>query len=166
MARRGSATIQDELYSTPDEPARADLDDARLLDLDAEKESPFLRAQKRVPARRSPLPKKTAARLLWALLAIAIAAIFAISAAAMYHYGQHSWRFRLNSSDDLEMVGLGNVTRYPYLFAELLRRGYSDDDVLKVAGRNHLRAMRQMEKVASELRGHEAPLITEGIKPS
>ena len=36
--------------------------------------------------------------------------------------------------------GLGNVTRYPWLFAELLRRGYSDDDVLKIAGRNHLRA--------------------------
>ena len=81
MARRGSATIQEELYSTPDEPAREDLDDARLLDLDAEKESPFLRAQKRVPARRSPLPKKTAARLLWAVLAIAIAAILRIGAA-------------------------------------------------------------------------------------
>jgi cell division protein FtsQ len=111
MARRGSATIQDELYSTPDEPAREDLDDARLLDLDAEKESPFLRAQKRVPARRSPLPKKTATKILWAMLAIAIAAIFAVTAGALYHYGQHSWRFRLNSSDDIEMAGLGNVTR-------------------------------------------------------
>lgn len=45
--------------------------------------------------------------------------------------------------------GLGDVTRYPYLFAELLRRGYSEDDLLKIAGRNHLRAMRAMEKVAS-----------------
>jgi membrane dipeptidase len=70
-------------------------------------------------------------------------------------------------ADESDMVtGLGNVTRYPYLFAELLKRGYSDDDVLKVAGRNHLRAMRQMEKVARELQGHESPLITEGIKPS
>ena len=60
--------------------------------------------------------------------------------------------------------GLENVTRYPYLFAELLRRGYSDDDILKIAGRNHLRAMRQMEKVAAELRKSEAPLITEGLK--
>ena len=58
--------------------------------------------------------------------------------------------------------GLENVTRYPYLFAELLRRGYSDDDVLKIAGRNHLRAIRQMETVAAELRKTEAPLITEG----
>lgn len=60
------------------------------------------------------------------------------------------------------VLGLENVTRYPFLFAELLRRGYSDDDVLKIAGRNHLRAMRQMEKVAAELRKAEAPLITEG----
>jgi len=62
------------------------------------------------------------------------------------------------------VVGLENVTRYPYLFAELLRRGYSDDDVLNIAGRNHLRAMRQMEKVAAELQKSEAPLITEGLK--
>src|SRR5436190_23554668 len=111
MARRSGSTIQDELYSTPDGPAREELDDARLLDLDAEKESPFLRAQKRVPARRNPLPKKTAARLLWSLLAIAIAAVFAVGAGAVYHYGQHSWRFRLNSSDDIEMAGISNVTR-------------------------------------------------------
>jgi membrane dipeptidase len=44
--------------------------------------------------------------------------------------------------------GLRDVSRYPYLFAELLRRGYRDDELLKIAGRNHLRAMRQMEKVA------------------
>jgi membrane dipeptidase len=48
--------------------------------------------------------------------------------------------------------GLDDVTRYPYLFAELLRRGYSDEDVLKIAGRNTLRAMRQMERVAAEMK--------------
>ncbi len=45
--------------------------------------------------------------------------------------------------------GLEDVTSYPRLFAELLRRGYSDEDVLKIAGRNHLRAMRAMEKAAA-----------------
>ena len=60
---------------------------------------------------------------------------------------------------DSMVEGLGDVTRYPYLFAELLRRGYSDEDVLKIAGRNHLRAMRQMENVAAELQKREAPLI-------
>src|SRR5436190_2799944 len=111
MAKRSSSAIQEELYSAPDDAAREELDDARLLDLDAEKESPFLRAQKRVSARRSPLPKKTATKLLWTIVAIAVAAIGAVSAAALYHYGEHSWRFRLQSSDDIDMSGLGNVTR-------------------------------------------------------
>lgn len=111
MARRSSSTIQEELYSTPDDSARDDLDDARLLDLDAEKESPFLRAQKRVPARRSPIPRKTAARVLWVLLAVAVAAGGYVGAKVLYHYGEHYWRFSLNSSDDIEMAGLSNVTR-------------------------------------------------------
>ena len=111
MARKGNSTIQEELYSTPDGPAREELDDARLLDLEAEKESPFLRAQKRVSARRSPLPKKTASRLLWSGLAIVVAALAAVAVSAFYRYGEHSWRFRLNSSDDIEMAGLTNVTR-------------------------------------------------------
>ena len=110
MARKSSATIQEELYSTPGETAREEFDGARLLDLDPEEESPFLRAQKRVPARRGPLPKKTTARIVWASLAIIVAALSAIAASAFYHYGEHSWRFRLNSSDDIEVSGLNNVT--------------------------------------------------------
>ncbi|HTJ29182.1 MAG TPA: dipeptidase [Acidobacteriaceae bacterium] len=55
--------------------------------------------------------------------------------------------------------GLDDCSRYPYLFAELLRRGYSDEDVLKIAGRNHLRAMRAMEQAAASLKS-EAPAIT------
>jgi len=46
--------------------------------------------------------------------------------------------------------GLTDVSRYPYLFAELLRRGYSEEDLSKIAGRNHLRAMRRMERAATE----------------
>jgi membrane dipeptidase len=65
-------------------------------------------------------------------------------------------------AEEITMVpGLGDVTRYPWLFAELLRRGYSDEDVLKIAGRNHLRAMRAMEKVATDLSRSEVPLVTE-----
>lgn len=60
--------------------------------------------------------------------------------------------------------GLDDVSRYPYLFAELLKRGYTDDDILKIAGRNHLRAMRQMERVAAELQRSESPLVSEGQK--
>ena len=111
MARRNSTTIQEELYPATNDSAREELDDARLLDLDAEKESPFLRAQKRVSVRRSPLPKKTAVRLLWVVIALAAAGATVLGAAMFYHYEEHSWRFRLDSSDNIELAGLSNVTR-------------------------------------------------------
>ena len=69
-----------------------------------------------------------------------------------------------NSGEDSMAAGLENVTRYPHLFAELLRRKYSDEDVRKIAGRNHLRAMRKMEQVAAQLRKSEPPLLNEGMK--
>ena len=69
-----------------------------------------------------------------------------------------------NAGQNSMAEGLDDVSRYPYLFAELLRRKYSDEDVRKIAGRNHLRAMRQMEQVAAQLQKSEAPLLIEGVK--
>ncbi|MDP9349161.1 MAG: dipeptidase [Gemmatimonadota bacterium] len=53
--------------------------------------------------------------------------------------------------------GMEDVSRYPYLTAELLRRGYSDADVKKVLGGNILRAMRQAEQVAARLQRERGP---------
>jgi membrane dipeptidase len=50
------------------------------------------------------------------------------------------------------VVGLEDVSTYPALVAELLRRGYTDDDIRKLAGRNILRAMRGAEAAALKLR--------------
>ncbi|MBV9626398.1 MAG: FtsQ-type POTRA domain-containing protein [Acidobacteria bacterium] len=111
MTRKASAVIQEELYPPTGEAAPEEIDDARLLDLEVEKESPFLRAQKRVPARRAALPRRLRARVFLALAAIVCSALMAAAWAALYHYGEHSWRFRLQSSDDIEMSGLHNVTR-------------------------------------------------------
>jgi cell division protein FtsQ len=112
MARKSSSTIsQEELYPHTDEASRAELDDARLVDLDVEEESPFLRAQKRVSVRRHSLPKKTVAYLGWAVLVVLVLFLGSVTVAAAYHYGEHSWRFRIESSDDIEVTGLGNVTR-------------------------------------------------------
>jgi membrane dipeptidase len=47
--------------------------------------------------------------------------------------------------------GLDDVSGYPTLLAELLRRGYSKDDLKKIAGLNILRVLRSAEKVAAEL---------------
>ena len=48
-------------------------------------------------------------------------------------------------------VGLEDVSKYPDLVMELLRRGYTDDDVRKVVGKNLLRAMKRMEQVGFQL---------------
>jgi membrane dipeptidase len=53
--------------------------------------------------------------------------------------------------------GLGDVAQYPVLLAELLRRGYGDEDVKKVAGANLLRVLRDAERVAARLRGERPP---------
>lgn len=45
-------------------------------------------------------------------------------------------------------VGLENVSTYPALFAELVRRGYSKADLAKIAQGNVLRVMRGTEKAA------------------
>jgi membrane dipeptidase len=48
--------------------------------------------------------------------------------------------------------GLEDVSKYPALTAELLRRGYSDNDVRKILGLNILRVMRKVEGVAAGLK--------------
>src|SRR6267378_1293492 len=111
MARKNGPTIsQEELYPQSDEPTRQDLDDARLLDLDVEQESPFLRGQKRVSVRRGSLPKKTVSWISWAIAGVCILLLCGAVYATLYNYGKHSWRFRINSSDDIEIAGLHNVT--------------------------------------------------------
>jgi len=53
--------------------------------------------------------------------------------------------------------GLEDVSTFPRLTAELLRRGYSDDDVKKVIGLNLLRVLRRAEQVAARLQRERGP---------
>jgi membrane dipeptidase len=46
-------------------------------------------------------------------------------------------------------VGLEDVSCYPALFAELVDRGYADEELTKIAGQNVLRVMREAEGVAA-----------------
>jgi membrane dipeptidase len=60
-------------------------------------------------------------------------------------------------------TGLEDVSKIPDLFVELLRRGYTDEEVQKIAGGNLLRALREAERVSWSL-SDEPPrddLITE-----
>ncbi len=47
--------------------------------------------------------------------------------------------------------GMEDVSGYPVLFAELIRRGWSDADLRKLAGENILRVLREVEQVRDRL---------------
>ncbi|HKZ73421.1 MAG TPA: dipeptidase [Steroidobacteraceae bacterium] len=53
--------------------------------------------------------------------------------------------------------GLSDVSTFPNLFAELIRRGWSDRDLEKLAGGNVLRALEQAEGVARRLQRETTP---------
>jgi membrane dipeptidase len=53
--------------------------------------------------------------------------------------------------------GLDNVSTYPALTAELLKRGYGDADVRKILGGNILRVFRDAEKVSKRLQAERGP---------
>ncbi len=54
-------------------------------------------------------------------------------------------------------VGLEDVASFPRLFAELIRRGWSDGDLKKLAGQNLLRALHQVEATAAKLQAARQP---------
>lgn len=54
-------------------------------------------------------------------------------------------------------VGLEGVDRYPALLEELMRRGWSDSDIAKLAGENLLRTLAAAEQVSLRLQGASKP---------
>ena len=54
-------------------------------------------------------------------------------------------------------LGLEDVSTYPALFAELLGRGYTEEELEKIAGLNMLRVMRGMEDVSERLQSEMEP---------
>jgi membrane dipeptidase len=64
--------------------------------------------------------------------------------------------------DGIEVApeGLGTVSGYPLLFAELIRRGWSDANLAKLAGGNVLRVMRQAEAVAASMKDEPPAMAT------
>jgi membrane dipeptidase len=62
---------------------------------------------------------------------------------------------------DATPIGLEDVSTFPALIAELLRRGWSAEDVKKVAGLNLLRVMRQVEEVAERLQRERGPSVAQ-----
>ena len=63
-----------------------------------------------------------------------------------------------DGTDELP-IGLEDVSGYPRLFAALADRGWSDHDLIKLAGANLLRVMRDAEAGARDLRATRGPSI-------
>jgi membrane dipeptidase len=59
---------------------------------------------------------------------------------------------------DYTPQGLEGVDDYPNLFAELIRRGWSDENLAKLAGGNLLRVLRRAESVAASMKGEPAAM--------
>lgn len=117
MARKTASTLPEEEFDAAVESrahSRAFDDsplDARVLDLDDEAESPFLRGQKRVPVRRGALPRKAADRIKLLLIVLLVVGIISLIGVTLYRYGTQSWRFRIDPSDNIAIAGNRNVTR-------------------------------------------------------
>lgn len=62
-------------------------------------------------------------------------------------------------------VGLEDVSCYPLLTEELVRRGYSDTDIPKILGGNVIRAFREAGKVAERLQKTTAPEVDQHKAP-
>jgi len=117
MARKNASTIaDDELQVAPAAPSSGGRFedgplDGRLFDLDDETESPFLRGQKRVPVKRTALPRQALDRVKLLLIVLLAGGAIALVAITFYRYATQSWRFQIDSSDNIQVLGAHNVSR-------------------------------------------------------
>jgi membrane dipeptidase len=76
--------------------------------------------------------------------------------AGIDHVGLGADYFGSDAEQDL-ILGMEDVSKYPLLFAELIRRGWTDAELRKLASENLLRAFRQAEVVAAKLQQTRPP---------
>lgn len=76
--------------------------------------------------------------------------------AGIDHVGIGADFYGAEAEQDL-VQGLEDVSKYPTLFAELVRRGWKDADLKKLAGENILRVFRRAEVVAQQLQRTRPP---------
>ena len=99
-----------------------------------------------------------AARAAWVLAHPKPVTTIAMVADHIDHIAQVAGHDHVGLGADLDgipdaPVGLDGVDTYPALLAELMKRGWSDGDIAKLAGGNVLRALAAAEQVAVSMRG-------------
>jgi len=98
-------------------------------------------------ARQGPPPRATLAE-------VADHIAYLVETAGIDHVGIGSDFF-----GGLQPEGLEHVGRFPFLFAELIRRGFSERDLEKIASANALRVMREVERVGERLQVAREPAV-------
>jgi membrane dipeptidase len=119
--------------------------------LDAHGKAPLVADPKariaEIEARQGPAPRATLAQ-------VADQIVYLVETAGVDHVGIGSDFYGGPAPQGLEHVG-----RFPHLFAELIRRGFSERDLEKLACRNVLRVMRKVEQVGEALREAREPAV-------
>jgi membrane dipeptidase len=100
-----------------------------------------------IEARNGPAPRATLAQVCDQIA-------YLVETAGVNHVGIGSDFF-----GGPQPVGLEHVGCFPDLFAELVRRGFSERDLAKISSGNVLRVMREVERVGEALRAARAPAV-------
>jgi membrane dipeptidase len=106
------------------------------------------RAAREEYARRNPAPRATLAQV-----ADHIEHVREVAGVAHVGIGGD-----FDGTEDLP-DGLGDVSCYPALVAELLGRGWSEQECARLAGGNVLRAMREAESAAAAISARRGPSL-------
>jgi len=88
-----------------------------------------------------------------------------VAAVAGYEHVGIGGDFYGQEGEDL-VVGLEDVSKYPQLFAELIRRGWSDKNLAKLSNENLQRVFRDVEKVSAKLKQTETPSLKKFSEPA
>jgi membrane dipeptidase len=105
-------------------------------------------AERQEYARRNPAPRATLAQ-------VANHVEHVREVAGVNHVGLGG---DFDGTEDLP-EGLADVSCYPALIAELLERGWSEEDCIKLAGGNILRVMQEAEAAAREISARRGPSL-------
>jgi len=98
-------------------------------------------------AQRGPAPRAT-------LEELADHIVYLVETAGVDHVGIGSDFF-----GGPQPLGLESVARFPYLFAELIRRGFAKRALAKIASGNFLRVLRAVERIGKGLRQEASPRL-------